>query len=213
VKLFLFNRGSRSVSVCGLLALAVACVTAGPASAAHLNESNLAWGDISACGVPVLAQPFLSAKDSNWYTLTPGESADGFDGTGWTLSGGATVKASQLADGSSSTALDLPSGALAISPPICVSSDYPTARTMVRDVTGAEGVRIDVAYAGTRTESAAQTTGQVHGQQSSWTLSDPFNVHPGNLTGWQLMRFTLVPGGKHSDFQIYDFYVDPKMYR
>ena len=32
---------------------------------------------------------FSSTHDSNWYTLMPGENADSFGGTGWTLSGGA----------------------------------------------------------------------------------------------------------------------------
>ena len=107
--------------------------------------------------------------------------------------------------------LNLPSGSQAISPPMCVSADYPTARTMVRDVAGAEGVQVFVAYAGTKTESQAQDVGQVHGQSANWTLSTPLNIHPGNLPGWQLVRFTFVPGGKSSDFQVYDFWVDPRM--
>jgi hypothetical protein len=56
-----------------------------------------------------------------------------------------------------------------------------------------------------------QTVGQVHSQQTAWTASDPFNVHPSNQAGWQLAQFTFVAGGKASDFQIYDFYVDPRM--
>jgi hypothetical protein len=38
------------------------------------------------------------------------------------------------------------------------------------------------------------------------------NIHPGNLPGWQLVRFALTPGGKSSDFQVYDFWVDPHMH-
>ena len=69
-----------------------------------------------------------------------------------------------------------------------------------------------MAYAGTQTATQAQNTGQVHGQGSGWTLSDSVNVQPANVPGWQLMRFVLVPGGKSSDFQVYDFYVDPHMF-
>jgi hypothetical protein len=208
IRQFCFMRRARSLSVCGVLVAVGAALLATPALAQQIDESGLTWGDTSACVAPALTQPFRSAGDSNWYTLAPGETPGSFDGTGWTLSGGASIKAGQNGTG---TVLDLPSGAQAISPAMCVSSDYPTARTMVRDVAGAEGVQVLVAYAGTKTESKAQNVGQVHGQRSSWTLSDPLNIHPGNLPGWQLVRFTFVPGGKSSDFQVYDFYVDPHL--
>ena len=94
---------------------------------------------------------------------------------------------------------------------MCVATDYPTARTMVRDVVGSEGVGTYVSYAGTKTAINPQNTGQVHGKGTSWTLSNPFNLHPGNRPGWQMVQFTFVPGGKTSDFQIYNFYVDPRM--
>jgi hypothetical protein len=209
MKQFRIRRRSLLVGVCGILTTVAACLSAGSALAAQIDESGLAWGDTSGCAAPALTQPFLSAKDSNWYALTPGETPGSFNGAGWTLSGGASIKAGQNGAGS---VLDLPSGAQAISPPVCVASDYPTARTMVRNVAGSQGVQVYVAYAGTKTESQAQNTGQVHGQQSAWSLSTPFNIHPGNLPGWQLVRFTLVPGGKSSDFQVYDFYVDPRMH-
>jgi hypothetical protein len=169
--------------------------------------------DTSACSAPQLTQPFLSIRDSNWYTLVPGQTADSFNGTGWTLSGGAHIASSSLSDGAQGNALDLPSGSSAVSPPVCVSSDYPTARTMVRDVAGSEGVHVSVSYAGTKTADTPQNVGQVHGTQSAWTASNQFNVHPGNLPGWQLVQFTLTPGGRSSEFQIYNFWIDPRMSR
>ena len=169
--------------------------------------------DTSACSAPQLTQAFLPIRDSNWYTLVPGQTVDSFNGNGWTLSGGAQIASSSLSDGSPGSVLDLPSGSSAVSPPMCVSSDYPTARTMVRNVAGSEGVQISVAYAGTKTADKPQNVGQVHGTQSAWTASNPFNVHPGNLPGWQMVQFTFTPGGKTSDFQIYNFWVDPRMGR
>jgi hypothetical protein len=167
--------------------------------------------DTSSCTAPVVSQPFLSANDSNWYTLLPGESAGSFSSSGWALSGGAQVITTTLPNGQISQVLNLPSGSKAVSPTICVDSADPTARTMVRDVRGAEGVQFYVSYEGTNTWTNPQNTGQVHGQQNSWTLSDPVNIQPSNQSGWQLVRFTLVPGGQTSDFQIYNFYVDPRM--
>jgi hypothetical protein len=203
---------SGRATLCGLLTAAVACVMASPALAAGYSDSGLAWGDTSSCSAPQLSQPFLSAKDSNWYVLAPGESSDGFDGTGWTLGGGASIQTGPLADGSTGSVLDLPSGAVAISPPVCVSSEYPTARTMVRNAAGGDGVQVYVGYAGTKTEAQPQGSGQVHGNKAAWTTSPAFGIHPGNKPGWQLVRFTLVGGGRTSDFQIYDFYVDPRMH-
>lgn len=207
MKQFRFSRRSLSLSVCGILTTAVAFLSAGPAQAAPLNTSGLTWGSVASCTDPSLTQPFLSAGDANWYTLAPGETPGSFNGDGWTLTGGASIQAN-----GAGAVLDLPSGAQAISPPMCVASDYPTARTMVRDVVGAEGVQVSVAYWGTKTATAAQAVGQVHGQKSAWTLSNPVNIHPGNLPGWQLVRFALTPGGTRSDFQVYDFWVDPHMH-
>ncbi len=191
--------GAGLVLGCGALA--------GPTMAASTAVAGLSTAtDTSACSAPALARPFLSIGDSNLYTLAPGESADNLYGTGWTLSGGAKIVQTTLADGSTGSVLDLPSGASAISPQVCVSSDYPTARTMVRDVVGSEGVQMGVSYPGV----GEQTVGQVHGQKTAWTASNQFNVHPGNQTGWQLAQFVFVAGGKTSDFQVYDFYVDPR---
>jgi hypothetical protein len=203
---------SRRAAVCGVLASALACVVASPALAANPNESGLIWGDTSSCSAPQTSQPFLAARDNNWYALAPGQSSDGFDGTGWTLEAGASVQTGPLADGSTGSVLVLPSGGVAISPPMCVASDYPTARTMVRNAVGGDGVQVFVGYAGTKTEAQPQGSGQVHGNKTAWTTSPAFGIHPGNRTGWQLVRFTLVGGGRTSDFQIYDFYVDPRMH-
>jgi hypothetical protein len=208
MKQFLFSRQLRSIGLGGVLTATVAALGASPALAATTTPV-----DTSACSTPQLAQPFLSTRDSNWYTLVPGQSVDDFNGNGWALSGGAQIVSSPLADGNAGNVLDLPSGSSAVSPPMCVSSDYPTARTIVRDVSGSEGVHISVAYAGTKTADKPQNVGQVHGTQAAWTTSNQFNVHPGNLPGWQLVTFTLTPGGKSSNFQISNFWVDPRMSR
>ncbi len=170
-----------------------------------------ASADTTSCQNPLLSQPFLSVGDQNFYTLAPGESVDNFDGTGWTLSGGASLVTTTLADGTTGQVLDLPSGSKAVSPVMCVDLGFQTMRTMVRNVVGAEGVFFYVAYQGTNTWDQPKNTGQVHGQHSDWTLSDPVNVQPSNLPGWQVVQFTFIPGGQKSDFQVYNFYVDPRM--
>jgi hypothetical protein len=196
---FLFSRMSLgSLGLGALLALSLV----GPAQASV---------DTSQCMPPEFSQPFLYANDSNWYTLIPGESPDSFEGEGWQLSGGAQLQTTTLADGTTGEVLDLPSGSKAVSPVICVTSAYPTARGIVRNVKGSEGVFFYVEYEGTSTWGHPKNTGQIHGSGTDWTLVTPVNLQPYNVGGWQPMRITLIPGGKTSDFEVYNLYVDPRM--
>jgi hypothetical protein len=182
----------------------LAAIAAVPAQAAVVT---------SGCETPEYVQAFQFVNDNNWYTLLPGESPGSFGGEGWQLSGGAQVVTTTIADGSSSQVLDLPSGSKAVSPVICVTSDYPTARAMVRNVKGSEGIFFYVEYEGTSTWGHPKNTGQVHGNGTAWTAVTPVNMQPYNTPGWQPMRITLIPGGKTSDFQMYNLYVDPRMSR
>jgi opacity protein-like surface antigen len=182
----------------------IAAVAASSAQAATTSAV-----DTSICSNPVLSQPFLAAGDFNWYTLMPGETPGNFDGSGWTLSGGAKIVTTTIADGSTASVLDLPSGSKAVSPTICVTSAYPTERAMVRDVVGSEGVFVYVSYEGTSTWNTPKNTGQMHGSGTAWTLATPVNLQPYNTAGWQPMRITLIPGGKTSNFELYNLYIDP----
>jgi hypothetical protein len=190
----------------------LSALTLGVLLAAAGAASAQASVDTSQCQVPQYFQPFAYANDSNWYTTLPGESEDSFVGEGWTLSGGAKVVTTTLSDGGTGQVLDLPSGSRAVSPVICVMSSYPTARGLVRNVKGSEGVFFYVEYEGTNTWEHPKNTGQIHGEQSAWTLVTPVNLQPYGMLGWQPMRITLVPGGNSSDFEVYNLYVDPRMH-
>lgn len=194
----------------GARALALAAVVGGLA-AGTAGAATTTPVDTSSCSNPLLSQPFLFAGDQNWYTLAPGQSPDNFDGTGWTLSGGAKLVTTTLADGRTGSVLDLPSGSRAVSPTTCVSAAYPVARTMMRNVVGSEGVFFYVSYEGTSTWTTPKNTGQVHGAGTAWTVSGYVNLQPSGASGWQLVRFTFIPGGTTSRFQVYNFYVDPHM--
>lgn len=185
----------------GALAAGCASIGATPALAGPIT--------VNKCTSPVLSQPFVPFGDANYYFLVPGEKPGSFSGSSWTLSGGASIVKTTMPDGTTGSVLDLPSGSEAVSPTVCVSSDYPTARTMVRNVVGSEGVFFYVSYENTPTWVTPKNTGQVHGTGTAWTLSDPVNVQPSSVAGWQLARFVFIPGGTTSDFQIYNFYVDP----
>jgi hypothetical protein len=166
---------------------------------------------LPSCAAQEFSQRLLALKDNNYYTVAPGGEFE--DGTtdGWQLSGGAGfVQAPQLA-GALGTVLELPTGAQATSPPMCITTDYPTARLAVRNVTGGDGVSFDVQYLRNGEWSAPRENGKFHGPgHSEWALSSPLKVQPDKTSGWQQVRFTFVAGGKGSVFQVDDFLVDPR---
>ena len=185
------------LALAGLLAAACATFAATPAIAAT-----------TACTAPTLTQPFLSFGDSNSYALPGGESYDNFDGTGWTLIGGAKLVTTTLADGSTGQVLDLPSGSRAISPAVCVSSNYPSARTMVRQVSGVGTLTFSVFYRKGSGWSAPHTTDWLTGT-SSWNLSAELPLNPPKHGSWWLGRYTFAYSGPPGDYQLYNFYIDP----
>lgn len=166
--------------------------------------------DTSACTPPALSEPFLSAGDSNWYTLALGQSSTGFDGTGWTLLEGAKIVQTELPDGSTTSVLDLPNGSRAVSPVMCVTSDYPEARALVRSLSGGGGVALNVSYDGTTTWGDPHHSGELNGPGRGWGLSGKASIQPANRGGWQLVQFTLEPNGNDDEYQIFDFEVDPR---
>jgi hypothetical protein len=201
--------------------IAVATLGGAPAAAAAkapaTTDTTVTTSvDTSSCTEPALSQPFLAWGDSNWYALAPGEAADDFYGTGWTLTGGAQIVNTTLADGTTGDVLDLPRGSQAVSPTICLTSAYPTARMMVRNASGSNGgsVGFSVSYAGTSTADAPLQTGTFkttgsQGADDGWMLSEPANLDPSSAPGWQLMQITLSANGP-KEFQAYNLYNDPK---
>jgi hypothetical protein len=199
----LFTR--RSLGVGAALATLVTAVPAAPALADSAHSGN------APCSGTNLTQPYLSAGDANWYTLAPGQSADNFDAGGWTLSGGAQLVTTTLADGTTGQVLDLPSGAQAVSPTFCVESDYRFARATVQDVAGTDGINFSVAYK--RGQDNPRQTGQLNGGQRAWGLSDPVGLQPDARDGKQHVTITLTGGGTSSDTQVYGLWIDPRMGR
>jgi hypothetical protein len=196
----------KPAAACGLV-LMLAGLAAGSASASQMPGSI----DTTKCSMPDFSQPFLSVGDDHNYFLAPGQEVGDFNGDGWTLSGGAIVVPSLIAGEEAGSVLDLPAGAKAVSPEICVQRDFKAARAMVRDVVGNGGIRMSVSYAGTKWATRSKNSGRFHGHKADWTVSRRINVKPSNKPGWQLATFTFKAEGGTSDFQLYDFYVDPRM--
>jgi hypothetical protein len=161
--------------------------------------------DTSACAQHDLSQPFLDGGDSYWYALAPGESTDTFDAGGWTLSGGANIAQAQLADGALGAVLDLPPGAQAVSPFMCVSSDFKLARAQIRNLTAGSGnVTLAAAIQHTTSWNNPHTGNLGGGNGTGWTLSGSVDLQPANAAGWQLVQFTLTNTSSTRESQVYN---------
>jgi hypothetical protein len=170
--------------------------------------------ELAVCPGQAFAQPFEALKDSNYYTLVEGSEFNG-PNEGWELKNGAEVVEGTRPDGSSGGVLDLPSGSYAVSPPVCVTLQYPTARAYVEDVQGGGGVIVGVYYAGAKTGPAGQPVAQLNAKKGAgWELSSPFNVKPqlgGSEEGVREVRFIYANTTRNSDFHLSGLYVDPRM--
>jgi hypothetical protein len=138
----------------------------------------------------------------------PGQNVHSFTGTGWVLTGGAKIVKTTLADGSTGSVLDLPAGATAVSPQMCVNSQFPSARLTMRQLANGPAMHAYVAYTGGKTGD--QSSGVINGG-SGWGASGAFQLHAGSLSGWQQAQYTFV--GDKGGAQVYDFYVDPRCTR
>ena len=166
---------------------------------------------LASCAAGNFSQPLLGLKDKSYYTLAPGGAFDSDTTDGWQFSGGASIVPAPQSDGGVGNVLDLPSGSQATSPPMCITTDYPTARAAIRNVVGKDGVSFNVQYYRDGAWTDPKNNGQFHGEKMGWSLSPRLNIHPYKTTGWQQVRFTFLAGGTAGDFQVDDFWVDPRL--
>jgi hypothetical protein len=190
----------RTFGALGMAGVLVALVI-GPA------QSAAAATTAAFCPPATLTQPF--SGDSRWYTLTPGEAADAFAGTGWLLTGGASITTQRLADGATGTVLDLPAGSTATSPAMCVDGSYPLARMETRTL-GRAPDNSTTFYTVPVGASTASGGMPVLGT-TSWAASPPDNV-AGASTAAEQVHFKFVAGKRAADLQVYNLYIDPHMH-
>ncbi|HWF32831.1 MAG TPA: hypothetical protein VG188_09760 [Solirubrobacteraceae bacterium] len=194
---------------------AVATAVASAPAAAQVKEAPAkVSAELAVCPGQTFSQPFEALKDSNYYTLVEGSEFNG-PNEGWELNNGASIVEGTRPDGSSGGVLDLPSGSYAVSPPVCVTLQYPTARAYVEDVQGSGGVIVGVYYAAVKTGPAGQPVGVLNAKPGKgWELSSPFNVKPqlgGSEEGAREVRFVYANTTRSSDFHLSGLYVDPRM--
>lgn len=199
----------------GMLSISSASAIAAPKGQAAKPTPAKVNAEPAVCPGQTFSQPFEAFKDSNYYTLVEGSE---FNGTqeGWELNNGASVVGGTRHDGSTGGVLNLPSGAYAVSPSVCVTLQYPTARAWVQAIEGSGGVTVGVFYTGANSAPlAGQPVGQLNAKAGSgWSLSNPFAVKPeltGKEEGVREVRFVYANLVKGSDFQLSGLFVDPRM--
>jgi hypothetical protein len=191
----------------GLVAAAALLAPAAAHAATAATPAPVA--PLDACTQQALSQPLQAFKDSNYYTLAP-DGAFAAGAAGWQLAGGASVIQATQRTGSAGSVLDLPPGAQATSPPVCITADYPSSRLFVRSLAGTQGVYFDVQYLRNGVWTAPKENSQYRGANAGWVLSPPLLIQPDNTSGWQQVRFTLVSSATKGSVQVDDFWVDPR---
>ncbi len=184
--------------------------SAGIALLSLAPASALAKSSPTTCEGQVFSQPFLAYGDSHFYTLAPGGEFNSAS-EGWTLSGGASLIGATRPEGVKGNVLNLPKGAKAVSPPMCVTLSYPSARAWVNGPSGENGVIVSVSYAGTASAISPQEVGVIKARYGTWKLGR-FSVEP-SLAGLEQAprEVRIVFEGKKGETQLFDVYVDPRM--
>ena len=165
------------------------------------------------CEERTFARVFQPWNDNRLYTLAPGGDFE-TPADGWTLEG-TTVAADSspfvLGAALGASSLELPAGATALSPPICVERGFPSFRLAARTVSTDQAVvKVGVVYA----DGRVKKTGRVK-PAFDWAVTRKlslaqgrFRVHRGESAMVQL-RFAVTAGTARLD----DVYVDPRFWR
>jgi hypothetical protein len=167
------------------------------------------------CAARSFSTIFSAFGDTALYTLIPGGDLEA-GAAGWALSAGAKV-----APGSSSIklgarlgarSLELPAGATATTPAICVERGYPSFRFVARSLVAGRGwLRVEVIYGPDRKVKDAGTYAPFFAWAPSPVLrlqEGLFDVKAGS-SGEVRFRFTASGGTVRVD----DVYVDPRLRR
>jgi hypothetical protein len=156
------------------------------------------------CGTPEISKPFTAWGDQHDYKLV-----DDFEAgaSGWKLTGNARVVAgNQPFQASGTRSLTIPAGASAVSPPVCVGHEEPTARFFARGFgTMAVSVQVTLFTGTVLTLPVGVDLGGNWAPSAAFGLIANFLPGPGDYTAVRLV-FTPLLG----EWQIDDVHVDPR---
>ncbi len=174
------------------------------------------------CPETTLVQPFKAIeekekiKEPGYYSLMSG---GGFEAgeTAWTLSGGAKVASgggvSALTGKEVKSSLELPKGAVAVSPLTCVEPNDRTFRFLDRNESGTTTLTVSVVYEGLTGASKVSTLTAATGKELAASAILNTGAHEAaKLSGGfakMSVRFEATGGTARVD----DVYLDPRMRR
>jgi len=165
------------------------------------------------CEARTFARVFKPWNDRRLYTLAPGGDFETL-AEGWTLEG-ATVAADSspfvLGAALGVSSLELPAGATALSPPICVERGFPSFRLAARTVSTDQAVvKVGVVYA----DGRVKKTGRLK-PAADWAVTRKLSLAQGRFrvrrgeSALVQLRFAVTAGTARLD----DVYVDPRFWR
>lgn len=158
------------------------------------------------------SNPFAEFGDNANYVIAPSGTFE--SGTpGWTLSGSRVVEGNETYAASGSHSLEIDSNGRAVTPTVCVGSEYPTFRFFARQLSGGSQATLTaslrwVNLLGIAVESPAGTVAAI----SSWAPSPVMrlgNSLPLWLPGSTLNVQLVFRSSGGSSWAIDDAYIDP----
>jgi hypothetical protein len=165
------------------------------------------------CEERTFARVFEPWNDRRLYTLAPGGDFE-TAADGWTLEGATVVADSSpflLGPALGASSLELPAGATALSPPVCVERGFPSFRLVGRSVSAEPAVvKVQVVYADGRTKK----TGRLK-PAADWAVTRKLSLAQGRFrvrrgeSALVQLRFAVTSGAARLD----DVYVDPRFWR
>jgi hypothetical protein len=168
-----------------------------------------------ACPSTPTSEVFQSLADSALYSLAPGGSFE-TGAPGWSLTQTSVVSgndSSYVHGRSDSHSLAIQPTGMAISPPICVSTEQPSFRFFARRTSGTWGdITVDMLWTDS-TGHANSTTVASIGSGTTWTLTPVISLGQ-DLPLWQSaqtisVRIEFLPQAYGGAWAIDDLYIDP----
>jgi hypothetical protein len=164
------------------------------------------------CATTALSQPFARWSDHNLYELAPGGSFEG-SLSGWLLQAGAQrVSGSEsfgVTGSVGSYSLQVPKGAVALSPSTCVTAAYPSLRLFTRTSTPGTKLTVSVVYPkGARTVTVPVA---VVYPGTSWQPTSPISTGAtmAGLLDGPTANMSIQFATSLGSAQIDDIFIDP----
>ena len=162
------------------------------------------------------SQKFLKWNDTGWYKLATGGSME--SSKGWTLTKASIVSGNEpwyVTSTKDTRSLNVPYGASATSPWMCVDTAYPYFRAFARNQGAATSkLKVDVLFKDSSGAVKTLPTVGISTSNTSWQLSQRMGLASGQVAtkadGTAGVAFRFSPMDSAGKWQVDDLYVDPR---